>query len=82
MPCVNMARPASRVRGPVGADAGATHLGAAQLCFFLKCQLGQCLPGTLPEWLLVLRGIDALQSRLDLFILTWLTTSRSEGVAV
>ena len=57
-------------------------LGAAQLNLFLKCQLGRCLPGALPEGLLALKGVDALQSHLDLFVLPKLATSSSQGVAV
>jgi len=35
-------------------------LGAAQLSLFLEGQLGQRLPGAIPERLLALRGVDAL----------------------
>ena len=57
-------------------------LGAAQLSLFLKCQLGQCLAGPLPEWLLALRGVDALQPYFDLLIFAEIATSGGQGVAV
>ena len=85
----------SRQAGPVGADAGAPHhrahlslvpvcVGAAQLNLFLKCQLGRCLPGALPEGLLAfaLKGVAALKSHLDLFVSPWLTALGCQGVVV
>ena len=38
----------------IGMALVAVELVAAQLCLFLKCQLGQGLPGALSEWLLAL----------------------------
>lgn len=57
-------------------------LGAAQLSLFLEGQLGQRLPGAIPERLLALRGADALQSHLDLLALSRLAASGGQGIAV
>lgn len=40
------------------------------------------LAGRDPERLLALRGVDALQSHLDLFVLPWLAASGCQGVTV
>lgn len=57
-------------------------LGAAQLSLFLEGRLDQRLPGATPERLLAFRGVDALQSHLDLLVLPRLATSGGQGIAV